>query len=159
MRVEANSALCLQCGKWINGRCAGVKRVTPNISKKFTCIKCEGNIGTAEERKKSYVMKWKLFVNSYFLVTLVRAGGICESAVTARTRCGWVKFRECCELLHGGRFPQWLKGAVYENYVSPAILYGSETWCLKESEMGILQRTERSMSRAMCGVQLRDLWI
>ena len=28
MRVKANSVLCLQCGKWLNGRCAGVKRVT-----------------------------------------------------------------------------------------------------------------------------------
>ena len=36
------------------------------------------------------------------------------------------------------------------------MLYGSEAWCLKESDMGILQRTERSMVRAMCGVQLKD---
>ena len=38
----------------------------------------------------------------------------------------------------------------------PVILYGSETWCLKEREMGILQRMERSMMRAMCGVWLKD---
>ena len=24
-RVKANSVLCVQCGKWIHGRCAGVK--------------------------------------------------------------------------------------------------------------------------------------
>ena len=30
------------------------------------------------------------------------------------------------------------KGAVYESYVRPAMLYGSEAWCLKESEMIIL---------------------
>ena len=41
-------------------------------------------------------------------------------------------------------------------YIRPAILYESEAWCLKESEMGILQRTERSMVSAMCGVQLKD---
>ena len=41
-------------------------------------------------------------------------------------------------------------------YVLPAILYGAEAWCLKESEMVILRRTERSMVRAMCGVQLTD---
>ena len=40
--------------------------------------------------------------------------------------------------------------AVYESYVGPAILCGSEAWFLKESEMGILRRTVRSM----CGVQL-----
>ena len=33
---------------------------------------------------------------------------------------------------------------------------GNEAWCLKESEMRILRRTERFMVRAMCGVQLKD---
>ena len=60
------------------------------------------------------------------------------------------------EWLHGRRFTLKLEGAIYCSYVRPAILYGSEAWCLKESEMGILQRTERSMVRAMCGVQLID---
>ena len=29
------------------------------------------------------------------------------------------------------------------------MLYGSETWCLRESEMAILRRTERVMVRSM----------
>ena len=41
-------------------------------------------------------------------------------------------------------------------YVRPAILHGSEAWCLNECEMGILRRTERSMVIAICGVQLKD---
>ena len=36
------------------------------------------------------------------------------------------------------------------------ILYGSEAWCLKVSEMGTL-RTEKYMVRALCGVQLKDI--
>ena len=44
---------------------------------------------------------------------------------------------ECGELLYGRRFPLRLKGAVYESYVRPAMLYGSEAWCLIEGEMGI----------------------
>ena len=68
------------------------------------------------------------------------AGGGYEAAVTARTRCGWVKFRECVELLYGRRFPLRLNGAVCRKYVGPTILYGSEVWCLKESEMEILRR-------------------
>ena len=59
-------------------------------------------------------------------------------------------------MLYGRRFPLKLKWAVYRSYVRPAILYGSAAWCLKEIEMGILQRTERSLVRAMCGVQLKD---
>ena len=75
--------------------------------------------------------------------------------MTARTRCGWVKLRECGEFQNGRRFPIKLKGAVYMSYVRSAILYGSEAWCLKEIEMGISRRTERSMERAMCGAQLK----
>ena len=91
-----------------------------------------------------------------YLGDRVSAGGGCEAVVTAKTRCGWVKFSECGELLYGRRFPLRLKGAVYKSYIRPAILHGSEAWCLKESKMGILRRRERSMVRAMCGVQLKD---
>ena len=35
-------------------------------------------------------------------------------------------------------------------------MYGSGAWCPKECEIGILQRTERSMVRTMCIVQLND---
>ena len=44
LRVKANSVLCLQCGRWLYGRCAGVKRVTPKFQRNFACTKCEGNI-------------------------------------------------------------------------------------------------------------------
>ena len=58
-------------------------------------------------------------------------------------------------MLYGRRFPLRLKEAVCRSYVRPAILYGCEEWCLMESEIGILQRTKRSMVRAMCGVELK----
>ena len=74
-----------------------------------------------------------------YLGEMVSAGGGCVAAVTARTRCGWVNFRECCELLYCGKIPLLLKGAVYKSYVRPAMLYRSESWSLKENEMGILQ--------------------
>ena len=46
--------------------------------------------------------------------------------------------------------------AIYGSYVRPALLYGNEAWCLRESEMENLRRTQRSMKRAICGVQLKD---
>ena len=63
---------------------------------------------------------------------------------------------EAAELLYGKRLPIELKVVVWKSYVRPAILYGSTAWCLKEREMGILQRMKRSMVRAVCGVQLKD---
>ena len=31
LRVKANTVLCAQCGKWIHGKCAGVKMVTTKL--------------------------------------------------------------------------------------------------------------------------------
>ena len=36
------------------------------------------------------------------------------------------------------------------------MLYGSETWCLGQNEIGILLRTERAIVRNVCGVKLID---
>ena len=73
-----------------------------------------------------------------------------------RVRIGWVKFREWGELLLGNRFPLKMKSKVYRCCVRSAILYGSETWCLKENEKAILRRTERAMVRAMCSQKVVD---
>ena len=73
-----------------------------------------------------------------YLGDWVSVVGGCEAAVTARTRSDWVKFKEFCELLYGRRVPLRLKGAVCKSYEIPAMLYGSEAWCLKERVVGIL---------------------
>ena len=67
-----------------------------------------------------------------------------------------MKFRECGELLRGRRFSLRIKEMVHQSCVRLAMLYGSETWCLRESEMAILRRTERAMVRSMCEVTLVD---
>ena len=73
-----------------------------------------------------------------YLGNRVSAGGGCVTDVTARTRCGWVKFKECSDLLYGRRIPLELIGAVYDRYVSPAIPCGSEECGLSEGKMRIL---------------------
>ena len=40
-----------------------------------------------------------------------------------------------------------------EERLSSAMLYKSETWCLRKNEIAIL-RTEKAMIRATCGVKL-----
>ena len=45
---------------------------------------------------------------------------------------------------------------VYRSCTRSAMLYGSETWCLRENEMAILRRAERAMVRAMCGAKLME---
>ena len=81
------------------------------------------NIGEAVEQRGKLCDRVEAVGAFTYLGDMVSAGGGCEAA---RERCGWVKFRECGELLYGRRFPLRLKGAIYESYVRPAMLYGSE---------------------------------
>lgn len=152
-RVKINSVLCTRCKKWIHGRCAKVKRVTIALSHQFVCACCK------TEKKKEFDQSNQLCddvetVKSFcYLGDKLNASGGCEAAVTARARLGWKRFREGEELLRG-RYSLKLKGKIYRTCIRPAIVYGSETWGLRESELEILRRTERAMFRAMCGVKL-----
>ena len=96
-------------------------------------------------------------VNGFcYLGDRLNASGVCEAAVTARVTIDWVRFRKCGELLLENRFPLKMKGKVCRRCVRSAILYGSETWCLKENEKAISRRTERATVRAMCGQKVVD---
>ena len=88
LTVKANSVVCSQCGKWNHGRCAGVKMVTPKFSRNSTCRKCEGNIGEAVEQEEKLCDEVETVREFTYLGDRVSAGGGCEAAVTARTRCG-----------------------------------------------------------------------
>ena len=85
LRVKTNLVfsvlVCLLCGKWIHSRCAGMKRVSPKLSRNFTCQKCEGNIGEAEEQEVKLCDEVET-VGEY-LADRVSACGGCEAVVTA----------------------------------------------------------------------------
>ena len=103
-----------------------MKREALKFSRNLTCIKCEGNIGEAVEQEERLCDEVETVREFTYLGDRVSTGGESKAAVTARTRCRWVKLRECCELLYGRRFPPKLIGADYKSYVRLAILYGSE---------------------------------
>ena len=52
-RVVTRSVLCVKCGKWIHGRCAKVKRMTPRLGRDFVCGRCkqvdDGSVEPVEE--------------------------------------------------------------------------------------------------------------
>ncbi|XP_002731282.2 uncharacterized protein LOC100366586, partial [Saccoglossus kowalevskii] len=155
-RVKVNSVRCVKCGKWIHGRCAKIKRVTQRLARDFACGRCKNGVGRVVEQEEKLCDEVETVKEFTYLGDKVSVGGGCEAAVTARARFAWVKFREYGELLYGKRFPLEMKGIVYKSCVRPALLYGSETWCLSENELGILRRTERAMVRVMCGVKLMN---
>ena len=155
-RVTPNSVLCTKCGNWVHGKCAKIKRVTARLAMHFVCSKCKGIMeGTMDSIEK--LCDEVETVNGFcYLGDRLNASGGCEAAVTARVRIGWVRFRECEELLLGNRFPLKIKGKVYRCCIRSAILYGSKTWCLKENEKAILRRTERAIVRAVCSQKVVD---
>ena len=99
LRVKDNSVLCLQCGKWIHGRFAEMKWVTPKFSRDCACGKCERNIGEAVEQEEKLCDEVETVREFTYLGDRVSASRGCEAAVTVRTRCGGLSFGilvSCC---------------------------------------------------------------
>ena len=78
--------------------------MTSKFSMNFKCRKCDGNIVEAVEQEEKLCDEVKTVRELKYIDDKVSEGGGCEAAVTARTRCWWVKLRECGELLYGRRF-------------------------------------------------------
>ena len=154
-RVMANSMMRTKCGKISHGRCAKIKKVTSTLAKVFVCELCvytkEGIVEPGEELSFFDQVD---FVKSFcYLGDRLDASGESEAPVKARTRIGWMKFGECRKLFYGRKFSLKMKERVYQSCERSAMLYGSETWCLRENEMAI-SRNKKDMMRAMCGVKI-----
>ena len=154
-RVKANSILCAGCRKWVHKRCSGVKGALKKVEGVFRCKTCVKGVLDMEKEKgmSCGVERVDSFV---YLGNKLNAGGGCLSAVTARVRVGWMKFRELSAVLCGRKWSMKMKGKVYRSCVRAAMVYGSETWVMKKEEEGVLLRAERAMVRMMCGAKLRD---
>ena len=97
--------------KLVNGRCAEIKRVTARLAMRFVCTRCRGIMeGTVNSIEKLCDEVETMNGFCYFGDWLNCSGG-CEAAVTVII--GWVRFRECGELLLGNRFPLKMKDKVY----------------------------------------------
>jgi len=82
-----------------------------------------------------------------YLGDMLDADGGVESAVTARIRKGWGKFRELAPFLTSKSTTPKLKGTVYSACVWISMTYGSETWALKSTLIERLERVEAQMVR------------
>ena len=96
-RVMVKSMMCAKWGKWKRGRCAKMERVTSTPAKGFVCELCvDTKEGIVEPGEEISFFDQVDFVKSFcYLGDRLNASGGNESAVTSRTRIGWIKFREC----------------------------------------------------------------
>ena len=103
--VMSNSVLCAACGKWVHARCTDKKKVSVYVNKNFVCKKCRSVVknfkGSAHEKLCDGAKTVSKFTN---LGDRLNATGGCETAVTARSRIGWMKFTECSGIPKGRRF-------------------------------------------------------
>ena len=78
----------------------------------YVCSKCKGIMeGTVDSSEK--LCDEVETVNGFrYLGDRLNSSGGCEAAVTTKLRIGWVRFRECGELLLGNRFPLRMKGSL-----------------------------------------------
>ena len=143
-RVMSDSVLCTACGKWVHARCTNKKKVAVYLNKYFVCEKCRSVVenfkGPADEKLCDGVETVSKF--SYLDDRLNATGG-CETAVTARTSIGWMKFREWSEILKSRRFSLKMKGKIYKSYIRSAMSCGSEAWCLRERD-GNFEKNRKS---------------
>ena len=118
----------------------------------FIYLKCKGITEVMVDLIRKLCNEVKTVNEFCYLGDRLNSSGGCEATVTARVRIGWLRFRECGELLLGNRFPLKIKGKVYHCCIRSAIMYKNKAWCLKENEKAILRR----MVRAMCGQKVID---
>ena len=63
---------------------------------------------------------------------MIGAGGGAGDASRTRVRCAWGKFNELKPVLAVSGTSLKLKGKIYKACVQSILVYGSETWPLKE---------------------------
>jgi len=82
--------------------------------------------------------------------------GDADTAVEARVRIGWNKFRQLVPLLTNKDVYLIMTGRLYSSCVRSSMLYGSETWPVRKENVVALQRAEMRMVRWMFGIKLKD---
>ena len=156
--VGSNSIQCTKCKLWVHARCSHIKG---NLSKAkdFTCSSCLNPPPKAcdeEEKITTGSSQYGVVQQFCYLGDMISAGGGAEASSITRTRCAWKTFRELLPILTARSISLRRRGSFYQACVRSVMLYGSETWPVKEDDLARLHRTEMSMLRWMSHVSLKD---
>ena len=123
-RVKVNAVFCTNCKRWIHGRCTSRKRVPPDLAKNFVRTSCTASDDDGMEPIENLCDRVEIVNEFCYLVDKLITSGRCEAAVTARMRIGWIKLKECSELLLAKRFSLKIKARVFQSCVWSTMLYG-----------------------------------
>src|SRR6267154_2933322 len=133
--VGVNSICCGSCKKWIHKRCSGV---VGNIEKivNFMSRNCAAGGVKVVDELKQFVLgngdKVEVVEQFCYLGDVIEKGGSAEESSRARVRCAWEKFMELKMLLTARGASLRVKGKIYRACVQRVLVYGSETWAMKD---------------------------
>ena len=96
-----NAAICESCGNLSQGRCAKIIRVTNRLVVDPRCMKCKEYHKNIVDQKETFHDDVETVTEFSYLGDGINSGIGCVTAVTSRTRLGWVNFGECQDLLCG----------------------------------------------------------
>ncbi|XP_066959111.1 uncharacterized protein [Macrobrachium rosenbergii] len=91
-----------------------------------------------------------------YLGSIITEEGGTEKAVRQRVKEARRKWREATGVVLDKKMPLRLKIKIYKTIIRPLPLYGAETWELKRTEEGLLERTEMRMVRWIAGISLLE---
>ena len=99
--VQANSVQCTVCKKWIHKRCSGVRGDLARVADGFRCRRCDGTIQEVDLVEDLMVdgETYECVKSFCYLGDILDGDGGADIAATARTRNGWMKFREILPFL------------------------------------------------------------
>ena len=68
----------------------------------------------------------------------------------------WAAFSKVADVMKSRNASMIIKRKVHNEYVLPVMVYGSESWALKNAHMELLSVAQRKMERIMLGITLGD---
>ena len=91
-----------------------------------------------------------------YLGSILTETGSCQAEVAARVNAAWCKWRELTPVICDKKISARLKVKMYKSIGRPVLLYGTETWTTKKTDIKLLEKTKMRMLRWIRGVSLKD---
>ena len=137
--VGSNSIFCGGCNKSIHRNCSGITGKLKEDDD-YRCPKCvnspkSGVPGPAEVKLGVRDQNTLECVNRFcYLGDMIGEGGGAEEASRTRVKCAWGKYRELSPILALRGASLKLMGKIYKTCVQSVLIYGSETWAMKDGQ-------------------------
>ncbi len=147
---------------WVHKKCSGIACGLPAAS-----VTCTQRCASRDQPATAALANAGLDIGNgivlenvgkfCYLGDMINAYGCADSAVVARVRSSWKKFRDLSPILTKKGASLLLKKKVYRSCVRSCVLYSSsETWLMRAEHEPKLERAEIRIIRMLCGASLRD---